>query len=51
MEDPTLLPLGDKANAAVASFVALLREAGDKERAARQEACFWQAQAAQWKEK
>lgn len=34
-----------------AGFVALLREAGDKERAARQEACFWQAQAAQWKEK
>lgn len=52
MDTPSsLLQLDEKANAAVASFVALLRGAGEKERAARQEARHWQTQAAEWKEK
>ncbi|DBB14947.1 hypothetical protein WJX82_001068 [Trebouxia sp. C0006] len=52
MEDPsTLLQLDEKANAAVASFVALLRGAGEREQAAKQEARHWQTQAAEWQQK
>ncbi|KAA6420512.1 MAG: NAD(H) kinase 1-like [Trebouxia sp. A1-2] len=52
MEDPsTLLQLDEKANAAVASFVALLRGAGEREQAAKREARHWQTQAAEWQQK
>ncbi|KAL0032949.1 hypothetical protein WJX77_008096 [Trebouxia sp. C0004] len=52
MEDPsTLLQLDEKADAAVASFVALLRGAGEREQAAKQEARHWQTQAAEWQQK
>ena len=34
-----------------AGFVTLLRGAGERERAARQEARHWQQQATEWKQK
>ena len=37
--------------ASIAGFVALLRGAGEREQAAKQEARHWQTQAAEWQQK